>query len=84
MDELSKVIGDNIKKFRQARGLTQDGLRQLIDCGQNHVYRWEHGDFVPSAPYLLKIATALECSIDALFGRDHFRGCKTMFNEENS
>lgn len=63
------VIGEQIKKYRIDKGLTQDGLGQLLNVTTQAVSRWERGG-TPDAELLPQISEALGVSIDALFGRE--------------
>ena len=58
------------KKMRQAAGMTQFELATRINVNQTAVSQWERGTALPSCDKLPEIADALECTIDALFGRD--------------
>ena len=63
------VIGEQIKKFRIERGITQDRLGQLVGVTTQAVSRWERGG-TPDAEILPELAKILGVSIDALFGRE--------------
>lgn len=63
------VIGEQIKKYRIEKGLTQDGLGQILNVTTQAVSRWERGG-TPDAELLPQISEALGVSIDALFGRE--------------
>lgn len=63
------AIGDQIKKYRTEKGITQEKLGQLIGVTTQAVSRWERGG-MPDADILPHLADALGVSIDALFGRE--------------
>ena len=63
------VIGEQIKKHRVEKGLTQDGLARILNVTTQAVSRWERGG-TPDAELLAQISEALGVSIDALFGRE--------------
>ncbi|MBQ1546097.1 MAG: helix-turn-helix transcriptional regulator [Clostridia bacterium] len=63
------VIGEQIKKYRIEKELTQDGLGQMLNVTTQAVSRWERGG-TPDAEMLPQISNALGVSIDALFGRE--------------
>ncbi len=63
------VIGQYIKKFRTARGITQEQLGQLVGVSTQAVSKWECGG-TPDVELLPAIADQLNVSIDALFGRE--------------
>lgn len=60
-----------IAELRKARSKTQ--IELAIACGVNQkaVSQWEKGQCFPSCDKLPKIADLLNCSIDALFGREN-------------
>lgn len=59
-----------IRKLRKASGLTQKELADLLNVNQTAVSQWERGDGMPRAEMLPVLADSLQCTIDALFGRD--------------
>ncbi|MBU2539761.1 helix-turn-helix domain-containing protein [Patescibacteria group bacterium] len=60
-------IGKNIKKLRQALGLSQDRLSKLADVSYNSIIKLETGGITnPTIETLQKIAKALEVSVDDL------------------
>ena len=63
------VIGQQIKKYRIAKNLTQEQLGQLVGVTTQAVSKWERGG-TPDAELLPKLSDVLGVSIDALFGRE--------------
>ena len=61
------VIGKQIKKYRVAKGLTQEQLGNLLGVTTQAVSKWERGG-TPDAELLPSISQALCVSIDTLFG----------------
>lgn len=60
-------IGKNIKKLRQARGLSQDRLSKAADVSYNSIVKLETGGITnPTIETLQKIAKALGVSIEEL------------------
>lgn len=70
------VLGIQIKKYRTAKGITQEQLGQLVGVTTQAVSKWERGG-TPDAELLPALADALGVSIDALFGREEQ---STMFS----
>ncbi len=58
----------HIKKFRKAKGLTQDELANSV--GLKSLGKIETGVSNPSLEVLIKIADVLEVSLDELLGRE--------------
>ena len=63
------VIGEQIKKYRIEKGITQEQLGQLIGVTTQAVSRWERGG-TPDADILPHLSDVLGVSIDSLFGRE--------------
>lgn len=59
-----------IKKLREAAGLRQYELAARMGVKQASVSAWESGAAMPSAANLVKLADILQCTVDALLGRD--------------
>ncbi|HYC44844.1 MAG TPA: helix-turn-helix transcriptional regulator [Burkholderiales bacterium] len=67
MSELYAHIAATIRELRQLRGLSQEGLADLVAVPANTVSRWETGTYKPSAEDLDKLARAFEVSITVFF-----------------
>ena len=63
------VIGENIKRLRQEKNLTQKELAKMIGVSVQAVSKWECGGS-PDILLLPRIADLFEISIDQLFGRE--------------
>lgn len=59
-----------IKERREALGLTQAQLADRMGVTTTAVRKWETGRALPSADKLPALADLLNCSIDALYGRE--------------
>ena len=63
------TIGQNIKKYRQQKGLSQDGLSKSAYVAYNTVIKIESGNIQnPTVGTASKIAKALGVSVDVLLG----------------
>ena len=61
------MLGENIKRFRQKRKLTQDKLARLADIPYTTITKIETGVIKqPSVQAVAKIAKALDVSVDKL------------------
>lgn len=69
MDYLA--LGKNIKKYRRIADLTQEDLAEFCDCSASHIGQVENGKTVPSLEMTLRIANALNISIDRLVNKDY-------------
>ncbi len=63
-------LSQNIKKYRLKKGLTQKQLADSLGVSAQAVSKWETGDAYPDGPLFLKLAEALETSLDTLFKND--------------
>ena len=63
------ILGQQIKKYRMDKGITQEQLGQLVGVTTQAVSKWECGG-TPDAELLPNLAAALGVSIDALFGKE--------------
>nr|WP_024308269.1 helix-turn-helix transcriptional regulator [Pseudomonas sp. P818] len=65
------TIGENLKRARMAKKISQRALAERIDVGGSTYVGWEHDTNPPPADKLILIAQALETSIDELlFGEN--------------
>jgi len=60
-------LAKNIKKLREAKGLSQEKLARLADVANNTLIKMESGENQnPTLDTLKKVAKALEVSVDDL------------------
>lgn len=59
-------IGENIKRFRKEKGITQQQLANAIHKSKSAVEKYEYGDINISISTLQDIATALDISFESL------------------
>ena len=64
-----KTIGERIKAFREARGLTLRQLDDLSGVPFGTIARYEKNEYFPGLMNLIALADALELSLDDLVGR---------------
>lgn len=69
MSKQSYPLGQNLKKLREKKGLSQDRLAKLADVANNTIIKIEQGENInPTLATLKKMAKALEVSLDELTG----------------
>lgn len=69
MSKQEYPLSNNLKKFREEKGLSQDRLAKLADVANNTIIKIEQGENInPTLDTLKKIAKALEISVDDLIG----------------
>ncbi len=64
---MAEGLGNRLRELREARGLTQAQLADLIGVSRKTVNTVENGVFIPSTVVALKLAGALGCSVEELF-----------------
>ena len=58
--EYVDTVGEKIKHFREAAGLTQQQLAEKLGVTKNLIWQWEHGYRIPKPETREKIALALD------------------------
>ena len=66
------MFNNRLREVRMLRGLTQEGLSEIVGIGLRNYQYYEQGKHVPSFEVLIKLADVLNVSIDYLVGRDDF------------
>jgi transcriptional regulator with XRE-family HTH domain len=61
-------ISENIKKYREAKGITQVQLAEKIKVHQSLVAQFERGSKVPSMPMGEELTKVLDCTLYDLLG----------------
>jgi putative transcriptional regulator len=64
---LTDGLENRVREVREAKGLTQAQLAELIGVSRKTVNTVENGVFVPSTVIALKLAQALGQPVEALF-----------------
>lgn len=65
---VSKLLGENVQKFRKKMNLTQSELSEKVGISQKHLSDIETGTKFPSAGVIEKISGELNVSVALLFG----------------
>lgn len=63
------MLNENIRELRKASGLSQEELALKLNVVRQTVSKWEKGLSVPDAEMLIKIAEALNTTVNSLLGR---------------
>ncbi|AWM14178.1 XRE family transcriptional regulator [Flavobacterium sediminis] len=77
-------LGENIMLIRKKKGLSQADLGKLIGTSGDVIGRYERSNLTPSIDVVIKIADALEVSIDYLAGKSKIILDKEMLNRMES
>ena len=68
MKEVSKMLGENIKKYRKQKGYSLEVLAQEMNVVRQTISKWEKGYSVPDAVMLEKLAELFEVPVSDLLG----------------
>ena len=63
------ILGQRIATVRKQKSLSQAALGKLVGTSGDVIGRYERGDITPSVEVVVKIASALEISLDYLVGQ---------------
>ncbi len=66
-------LGENLKKYRTKRELTQEQLADVLGVSAQAVSRWENGTTYPDITLLPTIASYFEITLDELMGMKDFK-----------
>ncbi|MCW3795410.1 helix-turn-helix domain-containing protein [Paenibacillus sp. LS1] len=70
MSEINALVGENIRKFRQSRGLSQERLALRAGMNTSYLGQIERGEKSPTIVVIDKIATSLAIEIKDIFELD--------------
>lgn len=88
--QLMKTVGRAIAKYRQAAGLTQAQLAEILGIGNDAVSRMERGNTVPTLLRLLELSEIFQCEMADLITEssnrsiDQARMLEQLLNQLNS
>ena len=67
---MSIFIGENIKRLRTAKAVTQEQLAEALNVSSVAVSKWERGETMPDISLLPKLAYYFQTTIDELMNYD--------------
>lgn len=70
---MNVYIGENVKRLRTAKGLTQEELADFLDVSFQAVSKWERGLAYPDVETIPVIANYFGVTIDELMGNSRIR-----------
>ena len=59
-------FGDNLKKLRTSKGMSQEKLAEKVNVSRQSVSKWETGDAYPEMNNLLELCKIFHCKINDL------------------
>lgn len=84
MSTLSMQVGKCIKELREAKGMKQVELADLIDMEATNLSKLEKGVHLPKEDNLNKITNALNVEIKDLFDFGHIKTKQELVNDINT
>jgi len=76
------MLNTRLREARMDKGFTQQALSEEVDVALRTYQCYEQGRIAPSLEVLIKLANALDISIDYLVGRDDFIQSQTKPDNE--
>ena len=64
-------LGSKIAQYRKQKGITQEGLAQMLNVTNQAVSKWESDQCCPDILLLPKLADIFAISLDELFEREN-------------
>ena len=81
----AKLFGENIKRYRNEKGLSQQNLADLIHKNRATISRFENGELLPNAEEINIICDELGIYESDLFNREYtFSSKKNAINPFNT
>ena len=71
MEDLRKIIGNNLSELRKKRGLTQLELAEKFNYTDRAVSKWENGDTLPDVEILYNLCEFYGVTLDYLTHEDN-------------
>ena len=68
MDDLKKVVANNLIHLRQKSGMTQAELGEKLNYSDKTVSKWERAESLPDAYVLKQLSEIFDVSVDLLLG----------------
>ena len=66
MEDVKRIVSQNIIRLRKEKGLTQAELAGLINYSDKAVSRWETGDVVPDLETIYALSEVLGVPVSAI------------------
>ena len=65
-----KAFGKQLQRYRERAGYSQETLAEKIECSSIFISFMERGEKTPGLDTLVKLANALDVSVDILLGKE--------------
>ena len=75
MSDITKILGQRIRNYRTAKGLSQEKLAELSGCHPAYIGQIERGEKNATIESIEKISSALDVSLSKLFEKLDAENC---------
>lgn len=82
MQDIYISIGQNIRRRRKEKHLTQESLAANVETSAQYISRIERGQVCPSLEFLYRLSAALECPIYSLLPSTAPSASTSFFSQE--
>ena len=82
MQDIYISIGQNIRRRRKEKHLTQESLAANVETSAQYISRIERGQVCPSLEFLYRLSAALECPIYSLLPSTAPSASTCFFSQE--
>ena len=82
MQDIYISIGQNIRRRRKEKHLTQESLAANVETSAQYISRIERGQVCPSLEFLYRLSAALECPIYSLLPSTVPSASTSFFSQE--
>lgn len=65
-DQIRAAIARNVRRLREARGLSPSGLAAAVGCDRGRIGKIESAKIAPGAALLLRLARILDTTVEQL------------------
>jgi len=83
-DEYRKIIGENVKFWRNIRGLKQEFIGKKLGLNRSYISKIENGEANPTLDYLHKLADILQVEIEDLITHQPHRDLVLQLFEDKT
>ena len=66
-EEVAKVIGENVRRYRKEKGYTQERLAEEANIDRTAISKLEIGKFLPTISFILAISQTLHIELIYFF-----------------
>ena len=77
---MNMYIGENIKRLRREKNVTQEKLSEHLSISCQAISKWERGETYPDITLIIPIASYFSVSTDELLGVDHAKNEKKILD----